>query len=207
MPRPRSDIEPRIVAAARERFLADGVDGASLRAIAAAAGTSIGMVYYYFPTKDELFLAVVEERYEKLVADLATALAPELPVKQRLERMFERFAAISGEELEVLRLVVREALVSSDRLNRIIERFMRGHVPLIVRTVFDGLADGTFDRSLHPMVVALATVALAGPAQVIRAVAGEKLPLPFGPGGKELAHQLVGVLLSGVGAKAPKGRR
>lgn len=201
MPRPRSDIEPRIVQAAREQFLKDGVDGASLRAIAAAAGTSIGMVYYYFPTKDELFLAVVEEHYEKLVDDLAAALAPELPVRERLERMFERFGSVSVEEVEVLRLVVREALVSSDRLDRIIERFQRGHVPLILRTVFDGLADGTFDRSLHPMIVALSTIALAGPAQVIRAVVGQRLPIPVGPAGKELAHQLVGVLLQGVGAR------
>ena len=74
-------------------------------------------------------------------------------------------------------------------------------MPLVLRTVFDGFADGTFDRSLHPMVVALSAVALAGPAQVIRAVAGERLPLPIGPGGKELAHALVGVLLGGVGAK------
>ena len=64
-------------AAARERFLTEGVDGASLREIARDAGTSIGMVYYYFPTKDELFLAVVEEVYAKLLADLASALAPE----------------------------------------------------------------------------------------------------------------------------------
>ena len=61
MARPRSDIQKRIVLAARTRFLADGVDGASLRHIARAARTSIGMVYYYFPTKDDLFLAVVEE--------------------------------------------------------------------------------------------------------------------------------------------------
>ena len=45
MARPRSDIEPRIVHAARRRFLKEGVDGASLRTIAKDAGTSIGMVY------------------------------------------------------------------------------------------------------------------------------------------------------------------
>ena len=98
MPRPRSDIEPRLVAAARARFLSDGVDGASLRAIAADAGTSIGMIYYYFPTKDELFLAVVEEAYEKLVQDLDRALDPALPVRDRLERMFARVGALTDEE-------------------------------------------------------------------------------------------------------------
>ena len=76
MARPRSDISERIRDAACERFLADGVDGASLRAIATKAKTSIGMVYYYYPSKEELFFAVVEETYSKLVADLGRALAP-----------------------------------------------------------------------------------------------------------------------------------
>ena len=41
MARPRSDIEPRIVHAARERFLHEGVDGASLRTIASNARRSV----------------------------------------------------------------------------------------------------------------------------------------------------------------------
>ena len=72
MARPRSDIGPRIVHAARRRFLVEGVDGASLRAIAHDARTSIGMIYYYFPTKDDLFLAVVEEMYVTVLADMKT---------------------------------------------------------------------------------------------------------------------------------------
>ena len=67
MARPGSDLRSRVVPAARARFLAQGVDGASLRSIADDAGTSIGMVYYYFKTKDDLFLAVVEDVYGELM--------------------------------------------------------------------------------------------------------------------------------------------
>ena len=74
MPRPKSDIDARIVAAARARFLLEGVDGASLRSIATDAGTNVGMIYYYFPTKDDLFLGVVEDIYAGLLDDLAQAL-------------------------------------------------------------------------------------------------------------------------------------
>jgi AcrR family transcriptional regulator len=201
MPRPRSDIEPRLVAAARARFLSDGVDGASLRAIAADAGTSIGMVYYYFPTKDELFLAVVEEVYEKLVQDLDRALDPALPVRERLERMFERIARLTDEEITIVRLVVREALVSSSRLDRLVERFRRGHVAVILKTVFEGFQNGTFDHHVNPVVVALATVSLAGPAQLIRRFAAERLPIQGAPAGEDLSRELVRVLFEGVGAK------
>src|SRR6185369_13481687 len=114
MARPKSDIEPRIVAAARARFLSDVVDGASLRGIASDAGTSIGMVYYYFPTKDELFFAVVEELYRRLLADIELAIAPDVGVRERVERLYLRVAAITDEELMVLRLVAREALTSNE---------------------------------------------------------------------------------------------
>ena len=46
MARPRGDIAPRILHAARKRFLVEGVDGASLRAIARDARTNKGMIYY-----------------------------------------------------------------------------------------------------------------------------------------------------------------
>ena len=90
MGRPRTDIQPRIVRAARARFLAEGVDGASLRTIAADAGTSVGMIFYYFPTKDDLFLAVVEEVYARLLDDLRRALSGDAPVRERLKRAFLR---------------------------------------------------------------------------------------------------------------------
>src|SRR6185295_5828153 len=70
MARPPTDIRQRILGAARARFLAEGVDGASLREIARDAKTTIGMVSYYFPAKDDLFLAVVEEVYAVLLGDL-----------------------------------------------------------------------------------------------------------------------------------------
>jgi AcrR family transcriptional regulator len=201
MPRPKGDIEPRIVAAARRRFEKKGVDGASLRAIAKDAGTSIGMIYYYFPTKDDLFLSVVESTYERVLADLEATLAPGLPARERLQNLFTRLARLSDDEISMMRLIAREALVSSSRLDRLIERFKVGHVPLILRTIFDGLGEGLLDRSRHPLVLLFATAGLAGPPQLMRRVLGDRLPLPGLPTPDALAHELVDVLLNGVGVR------
>jgi AcrR family transcriptional regulator len=199
MPRPKSNIEPRIIAAARERFAKEGVDGASLRAIAKDAKTSIGMIYYYFPTKDDLFLSVVEETYEAVLVDLEAALSPDIPVRQRLVNLFERLARLNDDELSMMRLVAREALVSSSRLDRLVERFKKGHVPLILRTILDGVGEGLLDRARHPLVLLFATVGLAGPPQVMSRVIADRLPLPGAPKGQALARELVDVLLNGVG--------
>ena len=198
MGRPRTDIAPRILNAARKRFRQGGVDGSSLRAIARDAGTSIGMVYYYYPTKDELFFAVVEATYQNMMADLERVLTPETPVKARLTRLFERLAAVTDEEVEILRLVALEGLMSTPRFERLVERFMRGHIALGLKTILDGLGDGTLDRRRHPIVLLLATFSLAGPPQLVRRVVGDRLPLPGAPGGQLLARELVDVLLHGI---------
>ena len=202
MARPKSDIEPRILAAARARFLSDGVDGASLRSIASDAGTSIGMVYYYFATKDELFFGVVDELYGKLLEDIETAIMPDVPVRERVERLYGRVARVSDDELLVVRLVLREALTSNTRFARLRERFQAGHVPLVARLIADGYASGAFDRNLHPMLAMLSLAGLAVVPQLIRRVLAGRLPFPDAPAGEELSKLLVGVLFSGTGTPA-----
>lgn len=200
MPRPKSDIEPRVIEAARARFLRQGVDGASLRKIAEDADTNIGMIYYYFPTKDDLFLAVVEDVYADFLDDLTAALAPDVVVEDRLRRLFDRVARISAREYDVVRLVLREAMVSSTRLGSLVERFSRGHLPLVVATIQDGLADGVLDPR-HPLPAILATLGtLAIFPQLVRRRADTDLPhlrhlLPKPP---ELADALLHIALRGL---------
>jgi AcrR family transcriptional regulator len=199
MARPRGDIRTRVLHAGRKRFLLEGVDGASLRHIARDARTSIGMVYYYFPTKDDLFLGVVEEIYTSVLADLTQALDPALPVEERLLGVFTRIGSLHEDELLVVRLVLREALISSKRLDSIVERFRRGHIPLMIQLVMDGLAGGTFDAKLHPFVVVLSMMGLGGAGQLLGRAINERLPGSGIPTGEELSSQVLRVLLEGAG--------
>ncbi|MEV7808173.1 TetR family transcriptional regulator [Microbispora sp. NPDC088329] len=60
MRRRSEDTKALILAAARERFAADGYDRATIRAIAADAGIDPSMVMRYFGTKERLFAAAAE---------------------------------------------------------------------------------------------------------------------------------------------------
>jgi len=202
MGRAPGDIEHRVVEAARARFLREGVDGASLRAIAADARTSIGMVYYYFPTKDELFLAVVEDTYAALVEDLARALAPDAGVAERLRRLYRRIGAMSEREAMTIRLILREILVSSARLARLVERFRRGHIPLVLAAIGDGMRDGTIDRGIPPLLAALVAFAVGAAPQFILGHAGDRLPAAGVPRGPALADRLVEIALGGLAPRS-----
>ena len=210
MARPRTDIRPRVLHAARARFLAQGVEGSSLRDIARDAKTSVGMVYYYFPTKDDLFLAVVEEVYVGLLADLEKALAPGPTARERLERASRRLGSASADELSVIRLIVHEALLSTERFDRLFQRFQRGHIPLIVAALGDGVTAGEIDAGLPLPLLLVATLGTIALPQVIRRVAGSRAPFSLLPEPESLAKVGAGVLFHGVApapAKSGKKRR
>lgn len=66
----KEDIRNQILAAAREEFIKQGFEKASIRTITAAAGTAKSNLYNYFADKDALFCAVLEP----VVTDIRTAL-------------------------------------------------------------------------------------------------------------------------------------
>jgi len=56
-----------LLEAARERFSEDGYEGATIRAIAAAAGVSTGSVHAHFPDKRTLLLTCFQEQVDDAV--------------------------------------------------------------------------------------------------------------------------------------------
>jgi AcrR family transcriptional regulator len=63
---------------AAELFAARGYHGTSVQDVATAAGMTKGAVYFHFPSKDVLALAVVEEHYTRWPALLEAARAENL---------------------------------------------------------------------------------------------------------------------------------
>lgn len=203
MPRPKSDIDERIVKAARSRFLTEGVDGASLRSIAADAATNVGMIYYHFPTKDDLFLAVVESAYARLLDDLVGLLSPEHAPQERMRGVFQRVATMNEEEFDVIRIVIREAMVSSERLQKVVARFSAGHLPLVLRMVQDGMMSGTLrnDLPLPAMVAAIGVTAIFPQLAARRLTQQMPALAAIVPKPEQLADALLEIVLHGVAKK------
>lgn len=205
MARPRTDIVPRIVRAARVRFLREGVDGASLREIARAAGTSVGMVFYYFPTKDDLFLAAIEEIYGRVAWDLTLELEREGPLRGRLERVFTRLGTMSRDELAVLRLMIREALLSGKRWRKVRARVQRGHFAALAEALARGQAEGELDPRVPLPLLLAATMGLGGLPQLVRKAAGSALPALGEMGAEPLARACAALLFRAVGGPSSGG--
>lgn len=90
----RKDARPsEILAAALAVFAEKGFAAARTEDIAARAGISKGALYLYFPTKEDLFRAVIRETIAPNVEAFQTQLiAADLPFADILRMMLPRFA-------------------------------------------------------------------------------------------------------------------
>jgi AcrR family transcriptional regulator len=70
----RQETRSEIADAAREIFVRHGFEGFSMRALARSVGCSLGAIYLYFTSKEELFNVLVEESFAHLYEALGILL-------------------------------------------------------------------------------------------------------------------------------------
>ena len=99
----KPELRERIVSAAGDEFYHKGYEGAAMRDIAAAAGTSLGNLYRYYKNKQELYAAVVTpvidecvERTERLF-DISPA---------GIERSAAAMVSFVGDNKEVFHILI-----------------------------------------------------------------------------------------------------
>jgi AcrR family transcriptional regulator len=71
----------RLLDAAEEIMLKEGYAAISSRSVATAVGIQAPLVHYYFPTLDDLFVAVLQRRAGRSVERMAQALASAEPLR------------------------------------------------------------------------------------------------------------------------------
>ena len=76
-----------IMEVATAEFADKGLSGARIDAIAAATRTSKRMIYYYFESKEGLYVAVLEEAYRRMRAIEAELQLQDLPPEDALRRL------------------------------------------------------------------------------------------------------------------------
>lgn len=94
----------RIQSAAREVFAERGYAKASIEHIAKQAGLSVGAIYLYFRSKEDLYVSLLEETLAMLDADLA-ARRSEVDAPERLAATFDRLLAWAGSDIEGTRIL------------------------------------------------------------------------------------------------------
>jgi len=121
--------------AAAALFAAQGFKGTSIRDIAQAVGMLPGSVYYHFPSKDALLLAVYREGVERIAAQVVTAIDSsntpwkrlEAGCRAHLQTLFEH----SDYAQVVIRIQPRDASAIADQLVAERDRYEKLYITLI----------------------------------------------------------------------------
>lgn len=106
-----SDKRAAIVEAARAEFFAHGYGATTMSAIAARVGGSKTTLWAYFPAKQDVFAAVVDDLVGRFGKAIEVPLDPALPLDQALARFADAMMGIVGtpEIVELHRVVAGEA--------------------------------------------------------------------------------------------------
>lgn len=88
---PRSVRRRQLLAAAQDVFVANGYHAASMDDIAMRAGVSKPVLYQHFPSKLELYLALLDTHTEELVRRLQTAISSTTDNKERVHNAISTY--------------------------------------------------------------------------------------------------------------------
>ncbi len=122
-----------ILRAAEEVFADNSYEGASIRAIASAAGVNPALIGYYFGNKGELYERIIEGRYRDITAERLARLEA-VPADARgheaaaaiLDAWFAPFfrRLNSPDDANFARLLAREANSPRDRARNVFSSFL-----------------------------------------------------------------------------------
>jgi AcrR family transcriptional regulator len=137
--------EARLIAAAVQMFSTRGYSAVGIREIAREAGVTIGALYHYAPSKEALFLRILSEAYESVIAQLeAAALGASSPPERVVAMITTQVRGeVSGREMWNLTRAELRALSPEARAGVIA---LRDRFEAVwARVLAEGQTSGDFD--------------------------------------------------------------
>lgn len=156
---PRRERRAQLLAAALDVFVAQGYHSASMDDIAERAGVSKPVLYQHFPSKLELYLAILDTACDSIIASCRDALESTQDNKQRVAAAMDAFYTYVGHDTGAFRLVFESDLTSEPAVRDHVDRVTTECADLITSVIQD-------DTGLPPAASRLLSVSLVGMAQV-----------------------------------------
>jgi AcrR family transcriptional regulator len=193
----------RLLEAAAEVFKEKGFGATSVNDIAARLGSDRASVYYYYGSKQELYLDLIRRAVEQIVVIAETTAAETGPAAVRLKHLFE--ATLEGYERHYpyLHIFIQEDVrrfsPEDGPGNLELEKWGTRFETAFASVIKDGVEQGEFRDTLDPH---LAVLAMLGTINWSHRwfLPGQRLT------GEELGTQFAEIFLEGIRAPRTRGR-
>lgn len=156
---PKRKRRAQLLSVARDVFAANGYHATAMDEIAERAGVSKPVLYQHFPGKLELYIALLEDNVEQLVAEVTKAMKSTTDNKQRVYNAVAAYYDFVSADSGAFRMVFESDLRGEPAVQAAVERAMSACVRAITDTI-------TADAGLPPAKAQLLASGLVGMSQV-----------------------------------------
>jgi AcrR family transcriptional regulator len=187
----------QLMASARQLFLRRGFHAASLELVAEEAGFTIGAVYSRFGSKADLFLAILDEHIDRIVAEVAKVADLDQPLGAHAELLAGRRMDLLERERDWFPLVL-EFWSHAARDERLRREFGARHERLVA--AYAGLIEADYARLGLPLPMAPEVVAMGNGVALERLADPGRVP-------EGLLSTMAVAFLRGAAADGPATQR
>jgi AcrR family transcriptional regulator len=156
---PRSARRKQLLEAAQEVFVANGYHAAAMDDIAERAGVSKPVLYQHFPSKLELYLALLDQHVEVLGEQVRRALQATDDNRQRVDGCIAAYFDFVDDPGGAFRLVFETDLRNDPAVRERVERSLQISIDALADTIAQ-------DTGLDRAEAELLSCGLAGLAEV-----------------------------------------
>jgi AcrR family transcriptional regulator len=156
---PRDERRAQLLAAAQEVFVANGYHGAAMDEIAETAHVSKPVLYQHFPSKRELYMALLDSHLEALTELMLGAMNSTTDNKERVQAVMRAYFRFIDSDDQAHRLVFESDLINDADVSSRLETFNKTFAEAIARIIAE-------DTKLPLLEAQLLGRGLAGMAQV-----------------------------------------
>ncbi len=152
-PRDAERTRAEILAAATREFSERGLNGARVDNIAARTRTNKRMIYYYFKSKEQLYVAVLEEAYRRIREAEKQLKLDDLPPGEAIRCLVEFTFDYHWKNPQLAKLVVIENIHKGKYLSRseTISTFNLSIIDAISKVLRRGAEEGVLRRNIDPV--------------------------------------------------------
>ncbi len=192
-----------IIDAARTLFARRGLEGATVREVAEAAGVNNAMIYYHFTDKVGMYRAVLADSFAEFDRIWEHAIfSTDAPARIKIRKYVEELIRFQQNNEEIRRILSMEFASCGKNLKWLADNFFNRTHERLAAILKQGIKTGEL-KKVNPSVAITALVGMVIQSFISRPIAeyviGKKLDLTT----RHFGAFVTGVFFDGLGQKTP----
>lgn len=168
--------EDGIIEAARSLFAHYGYSKVTMEEIAAVVEMGKASLYYYFPTKEDLFKSVIKKEQNLFVEEIENLLQQDISTHQKLKTYVGKRLEYFQQLVNLGTLHFQSSLYIKSMFKELMKEFEAQEVNLIHKIFDEGKTKGELDKKVNEKTICLFLHLLQGlRLQTLKSISGTRL--------------------------------